>query len=51
MGLDLPLYIGEGLRPIEPPQSIKSNLFISFYHFVLPIPRSRSNLALGLDIV
>jgi hypothetical protein len=25
-----PLYIDEGLRPIEPPQSIKSNLLIVF---------------------
>jgi hypothetical protein len=30
MSSDLPLYIDEGLRPIEPPQSIQSTLFIVF---------------------
>jgi hypothetical protein len=33
MGPYLPLYIDEGLRPIEPPQLIQSNLFINFTLF------------------
>jgi hypothetical protein len=40
---DLPLYIDEGLQPIEPPQqSIKSSLFLVFTLFI----RSSSSLVL-----
>jgi hypothetical protein len=46
-----PLYIDEGLWPIEPPTIDQIKSIYQFYLFVLPIARSRSNLALGLDLV
>jgi hypothetical protein len=46
----LSLYIDEGLRPIEPPTIDQIKSIYQFYLFVLPIPMSRSNLALGLDL-
>jgi hypothetical protein len=45
------LYIDEGLRPIETPTIDRIKSIYQFYLFVLPIPRSRSNLVLGLDLV
>jgi hypothetical protein len=53
MGPDLPLYIDEGLRPIEPPtiDTIKSTYQFYLICIVLLIPMSRSNLALGLDLI
>jgi hypothetical protein len=48
-----PLYIDEGIRPIEHPaiDPIKSTYQFYLICIVLPISRSRSNLALGLDLV
>jgi hypothetical protein len=47
-----PLYIDEGIQPIEPPQPIQSNLLIKFILFTLffPFLRSRSN-GPSLDLV
>jgi hypothetical protein len=45
-GPDLPLYIDEGLRPIEPSIIDQIKSIYQFCLFVLPIPRSRSNLAI-----
>jgi hypothetical protein len=46
-----PLYIDEGLRPIKRLTIDQIKSIYQFYLFFLPIPRSRSNLALRLDLV
>jgi hypothetical protein len=53
MGPGLPLYIDEGIRPIEQPaiDPIKSTYQLYLISIVLPISRSMSNLDLGLDLV
>jgi hypothetical protein len=53
MGLDLPIYIDEALQSIEPPtiDPIKSTYQFYLICIVLPIPRSRSIIALDLNLV